>query len=310
MTAVDPELIEQAKGDKARRQASPLQGRKRPRITFVVHSFNRVANIDQLVSGLRRIDGHELIVCDDGSLDGSREKWLSHLVQPNDFLILSNDLHEIRIFDRGIRFASAEIICLVQDDDIIPPETDWLDCVLEEFKKHPNLAIIGGFMGFYGFAPDPENVKRIWGDAPFQFVDHVNIGPYFIRKQHYEALGGWDFSFSCAGEPGICFESELCLRAWVNGYQVGCRFVPFKGPPQHYSLDGGTMLFSKKVRFRNEWRNRRKIFQKYSGQAAQISELVREANRNIGLTADSCLEPYHLSICKCHNSGSGAGSSP
>ena len=128
MTAADPEL-----------------NRDRPRIAFVVLSFNRAANIDQLISGLRRIGGHELIVCDDGSLDGSREKWLSHLVQPNDFLILSNDLHKVRMFDRGIRFASAEIICLGQDDDIIPRETGWLDCVLEEFKKHPNLTIIGGF---------------------------------------------------------------------------------------------------------------------------------------------------------------------
>jgi hypothetical protein len=44
------------------------------------------------------------------------------------------------------------------------------------------------------------------------------------------------------------------------------------------------MLFSKEVRFRNEWGNHRKIFQKYSGQAHQISELVKEANRSIGLT--------------------------
>jgi glycosyltransferase involved in cell wall biosynthesis len=279
------------KAAKARRRASPLQYRERSRIAFVVHSFNRAANIDQLVSGLRRIDGNELIVCDDGSLDDSREKWLSHLVQPNDFLILSNDLHEIRILDRAIRFAAAEIICLVQDDDLIPEETGWLDCALEEFKKHPNLAIIGGFMGFYGFAPSPEKVKRIWGDTLFQFVDHVNIGPYFIRKQHYEVLGGWDFSFSGAGEPGICFDSELCLRAWVKGYQVGYRFVPFKGPAQQYSLDGGTMLFSKEVRFRNEWRNHRKIFQKYSGHARRISELVRKANRSIGFTAGWRLEP-------------------
>jgi glycosyltransferase involved in cell wall biosynthesis len=284
MKVVDPELIERVKAAKAHRQASPLQYRDRSRIAFVVLSFNRAANIDQLVSGLRRIDGHELIVCDDGSLDGSREKWLSHLVQPNDFLILSNDLHEIRILDRAIRFASAEIICLVQDDDIIPHETDWLDCALEEFKKHPSLAIIGGFMGFPGVDPDPEGMKRLWREAPFQFVAHVNIGPYFIRRQHYEALGGWDFSFSRAGEPGICFESELCLRAWVNGYQVGYRFVPFKGPPQHYPLDGGTMLFSKEVRSRNQQRNHRKIFQKYLRHDHRISELVREANRSIGLT--------------------------
>ena len=68
MTATDPEL-----------------NRDRPRVAFVVLSFNRAANIDQIASGLRRIDDHELIVCDDGSLDGSREKWLSHLVQPMTF---------------------------------------------------------------------------------------------------------------------------------------------------------------------------------------------------------------------------------
>jgi hypothetical protein len=141
-------------------------------------------------------------------------------------------------------------------------------------------------MGFHGVDPDPENMKRLWGDTVFQFVDHVNIGPYFIRKQHYEALGGWDFSFSRAGETGICFDSELCLRAWVNGYQVGYQFVPFKGPPGHYPLDGGTMLFSREVRLRNQRRNHLKIFQKYSGQAHQISKLVRKANRSIGLTTD------------------------
>jgi hypothetical protein len=72
--AIDPELIERVKAAKASRHVSPLQYHERSKVTFIVLSFNRAANIDQLVSGLRRIDGHELIVCDDGSLDDSREK--------------------------------------------------------------------------------------------------------------------------------------------------------------------------------------------------------------------------------------------
>jgi hypothetical protein len=76
-------------------------------------------------------------------------------------------------------------------------------------------------MGFRSFEADPRIPPALWGPAPFEFVHHVNIGPYFFRKRHYEALGGWDYSLSEVGEPGICFESELCLRAWVNGYQVG-----------------------------------------------------------------------------------------
>lgn len=283
IAAVEPELIERVKSGKAQRRSSPLQYRDQSQLAFVVHSFNRLSNIDQLIAGVRYMGNHELIVCEDGSQDGSREKWMSHLDRPNDFLIHSNDLHEIRILDRAIRFARAEIICLVQDDDLIPQETGWLDTVLAQFNTYPNLAIIGGFMGFCSFHPDPKEAKPIWRAAPFQFVHHVNIGPYFIRKQHYEALGGWDYSFSGVGEPGICFDNELCLRAWINGYQVGYSFVPFKGPPGHYSLDGGTMLFSSATRRRNQRRNQEKIFEMAAKHSRRIDQLVKEANRHVKL---------------------------
>lgn len=280
--AVDAEVVQRVKKEKACRRSSSARYRDQSRLAFVVHSFNRVRNVDQLAAGIRRMGSYELIVCEDGSLDGSHKKWMSHLSLPNDFLIHSNDVHEIRILDRAIRFARAEIICLVQDDDLIPHTTSWLNSALRHFKAYPKLAIIGGFMGFGSFHPDPKKAKPIWGKAPFQFVHHVNIGPYFIRKQHYEALGGWDYSFSRAGEPGICFDNELCLRAWTNGYQVGYSFVPFKGPPGHYSLDGGTMLFSGTARRRNQVRNQERIFAMYAKRVRLIDRLVRKANRSAG----------------------------
>lgn len=281
--AVDPGLIKRVKARKTRRQSSPFKYRDSQRLAFIVHSFNRISNIDRLVARLRGLGDHELIVCEDGSLDGSHEKWMSHLKRPNDFLLHSNDIHEIRILDRAIRFARAEIVCLVQDDDRIPRETAWLKRALRSFAQYPQLAILGGFMGFGSFHPDPAKAKPIWEEGPFRFVQHVNIGPYFIRKHHYEALGGWDYSFSRAGEPGICFDNELCLRAWINGYQVGYSFVPFKGPPGHYSLDGGTVLFSGLVRRKNQVRNQKKIFAMYSRHVRRINRRVREASCSAGL---------------------------
>jgi glycosyltransferase involved in cell wall biosynthesis len=130
MTAVDREMIERVKAEKRRRRASPNDYQDRPKLAFIVHSFNRISNIEQLVGGLRGLGEHELIVCEDGSLDGSHEKWMSYLDRPNDFLIHSNDLHEIRILDRAIRFARSDIVCLVQDDDLIPRDTDWLEAAL------------------------------------------------------------------------------------------------------------------------------------------------------------------------------------
>lgn len=281
MPAVDPELIERVKADKIQRRSSSAQYHDRSRLAFIVHSFNRISNIDKLLRGLRTLGDHELVVCEDGSLDGSHEKWMSHLNRPNDFLIHSNDLHEIRILDRAIRFARSDIVCLVQDDDLIPHETEWLDSALNHFATYPKLAILGGFMGFVSFDPDSSKAPPIWGEERFRFVHHVNIGPYFIRAQHYEALEGWDYSFSRVGEPGICFDNELCLRAWMNGYQVGYSFVPFKGPPGHYSLDGGTVLFSEDVRVKNEVHNSSRIFELYERHAQRIDELVKEANRGI-----------------------------
>lgn len=282
--SVDAEVVRRIKSRKAHRRLSERRYRDRASLAFVVHSFNRIQNVAPLVAGLRRMGDHELVVCDDGSLDGSREKWLSHLTRPNDFLIHSNDIHEIRILDRAIRFASADIICLVQDDDVIPRGTSWLANARRHFRGNPQLAILGGFMGFDSFDPDPKRAKRLWGRTRFRFVQHVNIGPYFVRKQHYEALGGWDYSFSRAGEPGICFDNELCLRAWVKGYQVGYSFVPFKGPAGHYSLDGGTMLFGSKARRRNQLRNQQKIYEMYMPRVRLINRRVREANRVAGLS--------------------------
>lgn len=281
MTAVGPEMIERVKQDKRRRQSSGRRYQDRPRLAFIVHSFNRVSNIEQLAGGLRAMGDHELIVCEDGSLDGSREKWMSCLDRPNDFLICSNDLHEIRILDRAIRFARADVVCLVQDDDRIPRETAWLDAALSNFTEHPRLAILGGFMGFESFDPDPAKARRIWGGERFRFVHHVNIGPYFIRREHYERLGGWEYSFSAAGEPGICADNELCLRAWMKGYQVGYSFVPFKGPAGCYPADGGTVLFSNDIRVRNSVRNSDTIFKTYGKYIEHIDSLVAEANARL-----------------------------
>lgn len=269
--------------------------REPPRVAFIVHSFNRSANVEQLAAGLKGLGGDEIIVCDDGSVDGSREKWTTHLNGTNEFLILSNDLHEIRILDRAIRFSAADIMCIVQDDDRIPENTGWLSRAVETFAQFPDLAIIGGFMGFNGFDTDPRHVHRIWGERPFEFVEHVNIGPYLVRKAQYCALGGWDYSFSGVGEPGICFDNELCLRAWSRGYQVGYLFAPFKGPPGKYSRDGGTNLFAPVTRRSNQLRNERRINELYGRHAAHISRLVCAANRGATQSKAILTQQYEAS---------------
>jgi len=273
---VDLDVVRRVRARKASRLDERYE--RSPRVAFVVHSFNRVQNVGHLANALRSLGDHELIVCDDGSIDGSAEAWRPFLDRPNDFLLQSNDLHEIRILDRAIRMSNAEIVCLVQDDDYIPDDSDWLLDIVQRFDSHPNLAVVGGFMGFPALGPGTE---PLWGHGPFRFVHHVNIGPYLVRRRSFEQMGGWDHSYSEPGEPGICFDSEFCLRAWVYGYEIGYRFVPFKGAPGEYKHNGGTVLFSGSIRARNKFRNEQAMFAKYEPHREAIDAAVEAANQRL-----------------------------
>ena len=48
-------------------------------------------------------------------------------------------------------------------------------------------------------------------------VPFTNIGPYFVRRESFGALGGFTTAYGGAGEPGGHFDAELCLRAWLDG---------------------------------------------------------------------------------------------
>jgi hypothetical protein len=280
---------------KARKQEQHLSGfiyNEAPLVSVIIQSFNQVKNVGFLESCLRATCMDELIVCEDGSLDGSLEAWISRLTRPNDFLLRSNDLHEIRTYSRAIDHARGEFICLMQDDDRPPREGTWLKDALQLFKYYPRLAVLGGWMGFMDYfsevynspwlLPDQSTIpyRDPHTDRRFMFVENVNIGPYLLRRCAYLDLGGFDLSFSKPGSPGICFESGLCYRAWQRGYQVALTALPVKAPVDRgYLLPGGTMLWAKEERDRNDVLNKRRIIALHDSHLPAIQAEVRRANQ-------------------------------
>jgi glycosyltransferase involved in cell wall biosynthesis len=287
--------IENIKDRKAQRQLTGQCYRDHPKVSVIVQSFNQVQNVAALESRLRRTCADELIVCEDGSLDGSHEAWLHRLAGPNDFLLHSNDIHEIRAYGRAIAFARGEIICLMQDDDRPPRDGSWLADALEVFASYPALGVLGGWCGFdeyftveYNAPWLPSGLRRIpsvdpHSGLPLMFVENVNIGPYLLRKRVFEQLGGFDLGFSLPGEPGITFEAEFCYRAWCEGYQVALTDIPVKlqGGEQSYILPGGTSLWGNDARIRNERTNKQRIEELYGGDLELIRYEIRKANRRL-----------------------------
>ena len=285
--------VARVKMEKARRQRSGWRYNEAPQISVIIQSFNQVRNIASLESRLRRTCLDELIVCEDGSLDGSFEAWARRLRRPNDFLIRSNDLHEIRTYDRAIGLARGDIICLMQDDDRPPNDGTWLAEAARLFDDFPRLAVLGGWVGFMNYFSEAYNAP--WqpnaGDIPFghpdtgrpfMFVENVNIGPYLLRRSVYAELGGFDLRFSDPGAPGICFESEFCYRAWESGYQVGLTDLPVKAPIENgYPLPGGTFLWAKQQRERNEQLNKARIEELHGRHLPAVQAMVAKANQTL-----------------------------
>lgn len=291
--------IEHINSRKAHQRLAGHTHRDHPTVSVIVQSFNQVRNVATLEARLRRTCADELIVCEDGSIDGSHDAWLRRLVRPNDFLVHSNDIHEIRSYGRAIAFARGEIICLMQDDDRPPRDGTWLAKALDVFAHYPDLAVLGGWCGFDDYFATEYNAPWLPAGAgkipsvdphsglPLMFVENVNIGPYLLRKRVFDQLGGFDLSFSPPGEPGITFEAEFCYRAWRHGYQVALTDIPVKlrAGEEAYILPGGTSLWGNGARVRNERANKQKIEELYGDELPVIREAVRNANRAVARDA-------------------------
>jgi glycosyltransferase involved in cell wall biosynthesis len=204
-----------------------------PRVTAIVQLFNKRQNIESIVAGLLVPVVDEIIVIDDGSSDGALEVLPRILTGKNHFVIRSNDIFEIRTYSRALDFARGEIVALLQDDDIPPPDGAWVTDAVELFNRHPKLAVLGGRDGLELKLNDARTVSggttnpigyravnerdghRI--DLPFGFVEVINRAPMLVRRQTIQQLGGIDNTFA----PFQCDDVDLCLRTWKAGFQVG-----------------------------------------------------------------------------------------
>jgi hypothetical protein len=224
--------------------------------------------------------------------------WLQHLTRPNEFLIRSNDIHEIRAYNRAVDLARGEFVAVMQDDDMPPNNGAWVDHALALFDQYPELAVLGCFQGWsLDFSALPEKIRaKHWfgfqttpprGDVmdipfidrnlgiPFMFVEGLGIGPIFFRRDFFLSVDGFNLGFSKPGESGVFLDYEICMKAWMSGRHVGL----FDAPEFRRHVGGqGTMMFGKSARMRNKQVNIMQIRSAYEDKAETIERMVQDLN--------------------------------
>jgi glycosyltransferase involved in cell wall biosynthesis len=248
--AIDPRAREEVFACKCEPPPVYADGQQ-PRLSAIVQSFNHRGNVANISGALRASSAvEEIVICEDGSTDGSVTEWSRALTGPSHFIIRSNNLHELRSYNRAMRMSGGDVVLLLQDDDLLPVNDEWLQLAMRLFESRPDLGLLGGYIGQLwdpatgkGFEFGEQrsthgglrqgNTARIpYTDpetgTPFMYAECVWIAPVFARRSLLDKIGGLELTLAKRGEPGVWQDCIFSYEAWVNGFTVGLYSAKFE----------------------------------------------------------------------------------
>jgi O-antigen biosynthesis protein len=191
-----------------------------PRISVVVCSRNGERTIGECLDGLLGLhyQDYEVIVVDDGSTDAT-----AAIAGEYDVRLISTEnrgLSEAR--NTGMEVSTGEIVAYTDDDT--RPDPHWLSYLAAGFllSEHagiggPNVAFRDDGLVAECVASAPGNPAHVLlSDTEAEHIPGCNMA---FRKDHLEAVGGFDPRFRVAGD-----DADLCWRIREKGWTLG--FAP------------------------------------------------------------------------------------
>lgn len=244
------------------RQPEVYEPHETPTVCAIVQSFNHEGNVERIAKALVANPAvQEIIVCEDGSMDSSLDRWMEQLRDFKHFVVVSNNLHETRCYNRAMRMSSAEYFVLMQDDDLppdlphaddddgTPAQLNWVTHALELFDADPKLGVLTGFIGQmwakngsgyefgeqtsdHGGTRKGKTVRIPFLSSrtlhPFMYVECAWIAPVFVRSEALHRVGGLDVGLFREKEPGVWQDCVLSYAAWTAGWRVGVYDAQFQ----------------------------------------------------------------------------------
>ncbi|MFC1535543.1 glycosyltransferase family 2 protein [Candidatus Neomarinimicrobiota bacterium] len=109
-----------------------------PLISVLVANYNYEDYVGEAVEAVlsQTYQNFELIICDDGSVDQSREIIRRYISDPRIMLIEKENSGQASALNEAFAKSTGEIICLLDSDDSFLPEK--LESVFKAFQAHPD----------------------------------------------------------------------------------------------------------------------------------------------------------------------------
>jgi GT2 family glycosyltransferase len=246
------------------RAAASMSGQSAPpRVSVVVPTCNRPAELGRCIDALTRLDypqsALQIIVVN----DGDAAPGVAAAAMPAEITVLRQP-HQgpASARNRGARHADGEILAFTDDDCC--PRPDWLTHLVGALAEEPT-AMVGGRV-VNGL---PANV---WAEASQDLISFLqesfatsrSLRPFFttnnmaLRREHFLAIGGFD-----AGFPLPAAEDRDLSERWVK--KIGrLRFVeqatvdhfhrldPWSFARQHHRYGRGAIRLARQRRARGD----------------------------------------------------------
>jgi cellulose synthase/poly-beta-1,6-N-acetylglucosamine synthase-like glycosyltransferase len=188
-----------------------------PRVSCLVAVKNEYEVIDRCIASLfaTGYPDLEVIVIDDASTDGTRERLieLERLHQQLRLLLLPESVKKKRALTHGLKYATGEILLFTDSDCVLAP--DAVERVVEAFSARPDVGAISG------------DVRALNGDHNFltKMQDAWYDGQFSIWKAAESVFG----AVTCISGPLAAFRREAVYNffpAWAEDTFLGKEF-PF-----------------------------------------------------------------------------------
>lgn len=197
-----------------------------PKISVITVSYNSESHIEEAIQSVLAQDysNKEYIIIDGASKDRTSE-IIDRYKDQIDFVLSEPDKGISDAFNKGIRHATGDVICIVNSDDIMPKGA--LSRFAEQYDE--NYDVFRGKEIVRDFSSGKEYVLTptlVYPRIPISFnVCHMAT---YIKKDAFDRFGYYDIDFKCG------MDRELLFRF----HRLGAKEKPLNGVFGIFRLGG------------------------------------------------------------------------
>lgn len=199
------------------------------KVSVITVVYNNISSIEECILSVlnQSYSNIEHIVIDGGSTDGTQQKIAPYREQLS-YYISEKDNGIFDAYNKGIKKATGEIICILNSDDFFY-KSETVEIVVKTFQQ--TTADLVYAKGLFVSQNDINVVKRIYPSNPFKkhYLTYgwIPLHPtIYVKREIYEEYGLYDESYSIASDYEISlrwFQNDKLKKHFLDQWVVKMR---------------------------------------------------------------------------------------